>query len=117
MCLELNKKSKLKIATKNIVVYKCLKIDKDINLYTSPYIHNIYEKYNIYTSKIKINTYLHSYYLYGFINIGLHSCLTRKAADYHKYNQNYIVVKMIIPKGAYYIKGNFNEIVSDILIW
>lgn len=116
MCLRLNKKSKLKVATKNIVVYKVLCKETKYKGF-SPYVYAKYEKYNIYTSKIKIENYRNENVIY----IGLHSCKSLKAAENHKYIKGSFVnfiVKMIIPKGAYYIIGNEgDEIVSNILIW
>lgn len=132
MCLIFYKDKRIKIADielieaeKTIIVYKRLLrkkitwfngIERDI----SPYQNLKYDPFSVYTvdGKIEISyngkCYFNKRFLYEVYQ-GLHAYVSLEHA--HKYAESdEKVVRMYIPKGAFYIIGENGNIVSNILI-
>lgn len=117
---DIKQEKHVKIAKKEIKVYKILRTSGK-----SPYIDFKYDKrwwYNVKKFKYAKD------YSWSTFNIvvydGLHAFITKKAAKLHfkKYFyclqlKNYQIVEMYIPKGAKYILGTDDEIVTTDLIW
>lgn len=102
MCLTPIEKER--VAINNIIVYK--KLFKDGDKLLSPIFKDTEWKIGeLKTSRLTGNPWR--------VFEGLHSYTTKKRVDC---TNDEIIVKCIIPKGATYIRGLFNEIVSTQLI-
>jgi hypothetical protein len=101
MCLE--KISKKKIATEDIVVYKLVYTYNDC-LHTV-FQYSLVEIGKTYHSKIKI---INRFSKNKYIEIALHSFKNLNDAIIHKNSDAKKIVKCIIPKGAKYYEGVFD---------
>jgi len=108
----------VKIAKKDIPVYKVLE-HKD-QKYLSPYQAMEYEKGYRYDEKqfrislIKPRLFKNFWRLEG--HIGLHCYNSLKAAHDSRGSWEK-VIRMYIPKGAKYVEGMDNQIMSESLVW
>lgn len=134
MCLyKLRKGSQPVLAKRPIIVYKLLlldNIDDFLKLkhprFISPFRKEEYYSFEIKTAPFnernfnpKLLPHLHSSAM-NIVEDGLHSFTTIKAAKNGRRNIafyiNVYLARMVIPVGAYYVKGEDGEIVSDTLI-
>lgn len=107
MCLFLKDGGKIRIARKNIVVWKLL--DTSNEVYRSPYMGFLYYKGRKYTpARLQIMRSS------GTISQGFHAFRSGSSA-YRSRNWclDVKVVKMVIPKGSKYAFGQWGEIVSS----
>lgn len=103
----------LKIATKDIVVYKILEKAYKSG-FVSPYYYKEYKKSVLYKSSLGIIYESHNLKVHK----GLHAYTTNKIAINYAFRSfGRSVHKMIIPKGSKYILGKDGTIVSNQLIW
>lgn len=121
-----NTKSKLldiflKTATRNITVYKQLKLTKYYlypyeKQYKSPYQYTIYSPDILYKSRLGITWRWDGKGL--VVSEGRHAYNNIKKAREMTYGiSSYKIAKMTIPKGSKYIVGVDGDIVSNRLIW
>lgn len=111
--------SKFDIAPCDILVYKVLRYDKWQKQYTSPYRAEKYVK-GLKSQEIKKRSASYKNADRIRVDIGLHSCVTLVKAKNVEHScdlTNSIIVEMIIPKGAKYVVGNNDDIVSNQLLW
>ena len=110
-------KESAKIVKEDIVVYKILLRWSD-RFYMSPFRGAIYQIEELKTANIKYNKQLLQFYnreIYGtIINEGLHAYTTKASAVFRSFHiaATTIIVKAIIPRGAMYVLGVENDIVS-----
>lgn len=112
MCLIVSD-PEIKVAEKDIVVYKRLKLDREI--LCSPYYLKIWSLGKLETLESSlylenINTEDDNYYV---VDQGFHAHLYVEDAIHYP---GTVVYKAIIPKGSEYIIGECNEVVSNQLI-
>lgn len=108
------------LAKEDIIVYKALSKRTDGTIMT-PYQNFPFEKGNEYyqddrklgarARKVSVSPITWKLVIHS----GLHACTTKEEAQ-RKYRAD-IVAEMIIPKGARYVIGNDEDIVSTRLIW
>lgn len=109
-------KESAKIADKDIVVYKIL-LKCSNEIYLSPYRGAQYEIGKLYTANIRYCKRLldkidECPITTTVIGEGLHAYISMGTASLQAFLINGIVFKAIIPKGATYVLGNDNDIVS-----
>lgn len=109
-------KESAKIADKDIVVYKILMKYTD-GTYHSPYRYTPYEIGKLYTANIQYYERLldkidECSIITTVIGEGLHAYTSMGAAFLQAFLINGIVFEAIIPKGATYVLGTDNDIVS-----
>lgn len=118
MCL--NRISELKIAEKDIFVWKRFHLtnynlseknrELGINELKSPYRNENYQLGLTYKAKFD------KYHRYSYVvNKGIHAYISFKAANSRK-NYSEVIIKCTIPKGSQYYLGNREDIVSNQLI-
>lgn len=109
-------KESAKIADKDIVVYKVL-LKYSNETYYSPYKDAIYEIGKLYTANVRY----HERFVYKvdecpitttLIEEGLHAYTLKGFAFLRAFVLTGVVFKAIIPRGAMYVLGTGNEIVS-----
>lgn len=133
MCLyKLKKGSQPVLAKRPIIVYKLLLLDNVEDLlklkeprFISPFRKEEYKSFEIKTALFResnFNPELLPYHssVMNIVEHGLHSFISRKAAKEGRRTIAFYIhvylAKMVIPVGAYYVKGEDGEIVSDTLI-
>lgn len=110
MCLDINRKSNVKLANNDIICYKVAYYDERNKLRT--YARNsIFKLGKTYTSSLHRITTLN----YDYITVELHSFKNNgeaidvmKALSNH-FKKQYVVIKCIIPKGSLYYIGSSDE--------
>ena len=138
MCIEVFYYSKVKVAGRNIKVYKrLLQINPyNLNEFMSPFQRVLYtlkkpklakkdftKSVKYFKSKVnsynKFSTYLGNREINSWDTIGLseglHSYTCEETAWLKKCHRE-VLCEAIIPKGAKYIKGDFDEVLSNALI-
>lgn len=122
MCLTIRKSKtdtkftfQIKVASRSIPVYKVLGNNSQTKTKgVSPYKNTTYREGQTYTSPLSSQP---SFLLTKVsVEQGLHAYTTLKAAKNIMWDNRFIV-KMIIPRGAVYIRGMHGTIVSTKLHW
>lgn len=119
----LDKLPKVKIAKREIKVYKALETEYLDYGYTSPFNHFEYKEgyhYSEDSLEVKPGTFgwgTHTQYV-AKVEKGLHAYTSLRWAkrEWEGYT-DMIFVEMYIPEGAEYLEGDDSEIVSTELIW
>lgn len=119
MCLEFQRKPVLRKATKDIPVFKCIR-DNGFGIYENIKIDNIDEPWTQgfhYTEPDFKEKALKKDGSGDWVVEGdaFHSCKEEHEAQWHKDGLNCSVVKMHIPKGAYYYVNDGTYASSDIV--
>lgn len=112
MCLIIKNKPEKLIASKNIIIYKVLRVTRITNSLYSPYLNFKYELNKLYKLKGRIYPFFNNYHRNYIINEAFHSFTSKSAALIEKrsqcsYSGSRIIYKGIIPKGSVYYKGKF----------
>ena len=108
MCLRVLPGEKIRIARKNMVVWKLLNTDLKGNL-RSPHMHFLYWRRRRYTpvnlviKHMEISGFIKAWGSVRVVNEGFHSFTTLRPKCH----------RMIIPKGSQYVLGARDEIVSS----
>lgn len=118
MCLKLNSLEP-KIADKDIICYKRVKRTKIKGIYKSSFTRFEYIIIRLYTNNLNIKCVnniikcFKSQYLRTsnyFIEEGMFHSYKKFIPPLSLISPNYVALKCIIPKGAYYFEGNLNSI-------
>jgi len=109
MCLTLNKESKLRVATRDIKVYKMMMIRSDGKEIT-PF--NDYELKQTNITELQIKPSIHYSIDLGFHSYAKLSDANAQAKCWDADNYDHYVVRCIIPKGAKYWDGTSNNIAN-----
>ena len=120
MCLvikQLESKIEPKIADKDIICYKLVKRTKTKGIYESSFQGFEYVIRQLYTNNLDIrfaNKSIKRYFYTGFYKIeeGMFHSYANCSHSALNHALDEFIVKCIIPKGAYYYKGNYGGLTS-----
>lgn len=119
MCISVHRSEKVKIASRNVKVYKRLTI-KDNGKLVSPYLETYYQIGKDKTAIGGFNRTLKEFenkkkhWIIIDLDEGIHSYSSEKTALNNRlqvYNEDIFLA--VIPKGARYLIGQYDEVISD----